>query len=74
MSLGMVASAAAGPAISIYIEELTRSSYKNFLSASQKNFQTSTNAKDLQDLNAKTSSRGELQQLENRCMEIEPDF
>ena len=43
MSLGMVASAAAGPAISIYIEELTRSSYKNFLRAPQANSKASIN-------------------------------
>ena len=37
------------------IEDLRRSSDKNFLGASQKNFHTSTNAEDLQDLNARTS-------------------
>ena len=33
----------------LYIEDLRRSSYKNFLGASQKNFQTSTNVEHLQD-------------------------
>ena len=63
MSLGMVASAAAGPAISIYIEELTRSSCKNFLRACQKKFHTSTKAKGLQDL---TYMQGPLKEDINR--------
>ena len=41
----------------------TRTSYKNFLWASQKNFHTSTNADHLQDLTARTSRGGFQQDL-----------
>ena len=46
------------------IKDPTRSSYKNFLWASQQNFHTSTsNAEHLQDFNARTSSGGFQQDL-----------
>ena len=54
MRLDMIATAAVGPSIWTYIERPTRSSYKNFIWASLKNFHTSTNAEELQDLNAGT--------------------
>ena len=38
MRLDIIATAAAGPSMQICIEDLTRSSYKNFRWASQKNF------------------------------------
>ena len=62
----MIATAAAGPYVAyvdLDIEDVTRSSYKNFLWASQENFHTSTTAEHLQDLNARTCWGGFQQDL-----------
>jgi hypothetical protein len=39
MRLDMIATAAAGPSMQIYVEDFTRSSDKNFLGKSQKKLQ-----------------------------------
>ena len=64
----MIAAAAAALSIRIYIymynyvyiyiyENLTRSSYKNFLGASQKNFHTSTSAEHFNRISTRSSDK-----------------